>query len=973
MDVLDLFGTLGLDTSGYYGALDNAMRAMSDAQAAMSNTGRSSDDLGKDIDELTKEYHEAQAEVERLTEAYKESVARTGEASEESRDLAGQLADAKGKAAGLLDAIGEGSGLTDIFSTAIGGLVTKLAAAAAAFVSVQKAMAFMKDAVGTAMTFEQSMSQVVATMGYSVADLNDETSEAAQTYEKLSDFAQKMGASTMFTAAEAAQALNFMALAGYDAQKSMDMLPNVLSLAAAGGMDLATAAEMVTNTSNALGLDMQGTTDLVNEMAMAASKSGTTVSQLGDAMLTVGGTAKMMKGGTTEISTALGILADAGVKASEGGTALRNILLSLSSPTGDAEKYMEQLGLQVYDTEGNMRSLQDIFLEMSAAMQGMTQQQQTEIISSMFNKRDLKSVNALLGTSVERWEQLTGAIQSADGAAAEMADVQMNNLSGALKYFDSAMEGFKIAVGNSFLPILSEFVGFGTTAMQSFTDAFKDEGVAGLIEAAAQAIGDFAVQFTDPEKIKAVVRAGADLVAGLIDGLVRAIPKILDAIPTLTGNLVAGILGAGPQISQAGFELFKNLVKSLPEVIRSMHAVLPNFVLQVAAGILNAASMMAEAGFELFMSLIEDLPEIIENLITAIPQIIAGLTTSIGDNIDKVIEAGVRLGVALAEGLLKAIPEIIKAIPKIIVAIGEGIDNSMHLLFSKGEESAEQIEEGVETKLEADSEDLGEKIVNSVSDGVDASAPETEKIGEKIAWKIGGGIKKSAGTIAGAINDTLKSVGEKALAFDAAARGKIVTASTFGANGGSGYVIPFELTGSAFDDAAREVAKAAEKAAKADEKVTETVKAVDKTIQEAEKIVLPSIEEVITGMNQTAQDIIKGKVGVMAGFDDSTFKVDGGVDYDEFARQWAAESGQDVRAVRTLAPQLAEAMIAEYKAKEAETKSEDETVRILAENYIAQIPEAMKEAMNGISVYLDNRKVGNLVTGYQRNMAVAMG
>lgn len=241
--------------------------------------------------------------------------------------------------------------------------------------------AFAKSAVEAGSSFDSSMSQVAATMGKTTSEIGD-----------LRDFAMEMGANTAFSATQAADALNYMALAGYDSQQAMEALPNVLNLAAAGGMDLALASDMVTDAQSALGLTMDESARLVDKMAMASSKSNTSVAQLGEAILTVGGTAKNLAGGTTELSAALGILADNGVKGAEGGTALRNIILSLSAPTDKAAKSMKELGVEVFDAEGNMRPLNETFADLDAALSTMTQGEQTQVLSEIFNKVDLDSV-----------------------------------------------------------------------------------------------------------------------------------------------------------------------------------------------------------------------------------------------------------------------------------------------------------------------------------------------------------------------------------------------------------------------------------------------------------------------------------------------------------------------------------------------------------------------------------------------------
>lgn len=283
------------------------------------------------------------------------------------------------------------------------GLKTASKVGAAAIAGATTAViAFTKSSVDVGKQFDASMSQVAATMGKTTDEIDD-----------LRKFAQKMGRETAFSATQAADALNYMALAGYDSETSMKMLPNVLNLAAAGGMELAAASDMVTDAQSALGLSLDETSEMVDKMAKASSKSNTSVSQLGEAILTIGGTAKNLQGGTTELATALGILADNGIKASEGGTNLRNVLLNLTPKSEDAAKAMEQIGLKAYDANGEMRPLKDIFYDMNVAMADMSTEERQNILSNIFNKVDLKAVNALMATSVDRWDELATAIDGA--------------------------------------------------------------------------------------------------------------------------------------------------------------------------------------------------------------------------------------------------------------------------------------------------------------------------------------------------------------------------------------------------------------------------------------------------------------------------------------------------------------------------------------------------------------------------------
>ena len=392
--------------------------------------------------------------------------------------------------------------------------------------------AFGVSSVKTGMEFDSSMSQVAATMGYSVDEINDKTSEAGQTFDKLRNFAQEMGRSTKFSATESADALNYMALAGYDAEKSMRMLPNVLNLAAAGNIDLAAASDMVTDASSALGLTEAETTKMIDQMAAASSKSNTSVEQLGQAILTVGGTAKVLKGGTTELSTALGILADNGTKGAEGGTALRNVLTSIQG--GKFEKTFGEMGVQAYDAQGNLRSLKDIFLDMGEAMEGMTDEEKTDIINKTFNARDLKNVNALLGTSAERWDELTGAIENSQDAASNMAETQMDNLAGDITLLQSAFEGLKISVSDQLTPAFRGVVQFLTWCIDHAST------LGPIILGLATAFGVFAVAINIGTIIQNVTKAfaafSAILVANPIGIVVALIAGLVVAITLLWKN-----------------------------------------------------------------------------------------------------------------------------------------------------------------------------------------------------------------------------------------------------------------------------------------------------------------------------------------------------------------------------------------------------------------------------------------------------
>ena len=309
-------------------------------------------------------------------------------------------------------------------------------------------------AVTVAANFEKGMSQVAATMGFTAEEING----GSKAFESLKQAAMDAGAKTQFSASESAEALNYLALAGYDTEKAIATLPTVLNLAAAGGLELGYASDVMTDAMSSLGLSTNQAEKFVDQLAKTSQKSNTNVGQLGEAILTVGGTAKVLAGGTTELNTALGILADNGIKGAEGGTALRNIILALTPTTDKAVAAFKKLGIETYDANGNLKPINETFAEMDGKLKNLSQEERTRVLSDIFNKVDLKAANALLANSGERFDELSGYIANADGAASDMAETMNNNLSGQLTLLKSALEGAGIAIGNALLPVIKTAV-----------------------------------------------------------------------------------------------------------------------------------------------------------------------------------------------------------------------------------------------------------------------------------------------------------------------------------------------------------------------------------------------------------------------------------------------------------------------------------------------------------------------------------
>ena len=591
---------------------------------------------------------------------------------------------------GLKQASSESKGFGSKLASGFGA-AAKLAGAAISAASTA-VVAFGGASIKAGADFDSSMAQVAATMGKTVDEIGD-----------LRDFAQEMGSTTVFSATQAADALNYMALAGYDAEKSMGMLPNVLNLAAAGGIDLAYASDMVTDAASALGLNTEQTTVMIDQFAAAASKSNTSVSQLGEAILTIGATAKNVKGGTKELSTVLGALADNGIKGSEGGTHLRNMLLSLQNACEDGKVAFGDFTVSVYDADGNMRSMIDIIDDMRSGMDGMTQEAKDALISGVFNKTDLSSINALLNTTSERFEELGASIEDSAGAAEKMAAVQLDNLTGDITLFKSALEGLQIAVSDELTPSFREFVQFGSEGLSSLTNAFKEGGLSGAMEEFGTILSnglsmiveglpgavDAGIKLLEAigqgimDNIDVIVFAGWDIVETLMDSMVEATndmdSKILEIIDWIVGAFVENSMG----IIDSGYQIISNVADGMAKALPEFIPTIIDRVIDIFRRLISPSNIkkVINSGLNLMKSLVKGVIEGAKLLIAYLPDIVRDITDGLRENFPTVIQTIVDLVLMIVEELPGMITSLLDALPDILIMIVNTIVDMLPVLI----------------------------------------------------------------------------------------------------------------------------------------------------------------------------------------------------------------------------------------------------------------------------------------------------
>ena len=540
-------------------------------------------------------------------------------------------------------------------------------------------------AVTTAANFESSMSQVQATMGITKDSMSEVNGESVNTMDTLSALAKKMGSETAFSASECAEALNYLALAGYDTQQMCDTLPTVLNLAAAGGIDLAAASDMVTDAMSALGMGVDEAGTMVDQMAKTASTTNTSVAQLGEGILTIGATAKTVKGGTAELNTALGILANNGIKGAEGGTHLRNVILSLQNPTDKAAACMEQLGLDVYDSEGNMRSLNDILGDLNTSMDGMTAAEKSNIIGQIFNKTDLSSVNALLANTGTTWDDLQQSIIDSGGAAQQMADTQLDNLQGQITILKSALEGLAISFGELLMPAIKMIVGW----VQQFVDWLNgmDEGTKKVITTVAllaAALGPVLIVVGKVVSAVGTIMTIVPKVAGVINTVKTAFAALNT---TMLANPIFLIIAAITALVAAFIYLWNtnedfrqfwiNLWENVKEVAIAVWEAIKNFFTAAWEAISSTAQAVWNGIKDFFSGLWEGIKTIFSTVVEAIKTIITTYFNIYKTIITTVLNAIKTVFTTVWNGIKTVVTTVVTAIQTFITTAWNAIKNTV--------------------------------------------------------------------------------------------------------------------------------------------------------------------------------------------------------------------------------------------------------------------------------------------------------
>ena len=407
-----------------------------------------------DLSALKSEYANIVLEQGRGSQAAQEMASQIKELSGELNDNKSKLADAEGAADEFDKTLQDTtSGGLSVFTVAVGNLVANV---------LTGLLNSMKDVVGNTLevgkAFDSSMSNVAALSGATAEDL-----------QMLRDTAKEFGSTTKFSASEAADALGYMALAGWDAQTSASALGGVLDLAAASGMDLAAASDMVTDYMSAFGMEAEKSGYFADVMAYAQANANTNVTQLGEAFKNSAANMNAAGQDIETVTSLLAMMANQGLKGSEAGTALTAVMRDMTSKMDEGAIAIGDASVQVMDAEGNYRDLTDILRDVEAATNGMGDAEKAAALSSTFTADSIKGLNLMLNAGVDEAAKFEAELRKSDGSAADMAKTMNDNLNGDLTNLGSKLEGVQIAIYEKFEPALRD----GVKVLDSLLDAIN--------------------------------------------------------------------------------------------------------------------------------------------------------------------------------------------------------------------------------------------------------------------------------------------------------------------------------------------------------------------------------------------------------------------------------------------------------------------------------------------------------------------
>lgn len=489
-----------------------------------------------------------------------------------------------------LDTKGIETGLKKVSSIAKTGIATAVTAISGMSTALAGVAGY---SIKVGSSFEAGMSKVQAVSGASNEQL-----------QRLSDKAKEMGATTKFSATEAADAMNYMAMAGWKTEDMLNGIDGIMNLAAASGEDLATTSDIVTDALTAFGLSASDSTHFADVLAAASSNANTNVSMMGETFKYVAPVAGSLGYSAEDCAVAIGLMANSGIKASQSGTALRSMFSRLAKPSKEVKEAMEKLNISLTDSHGNMKSLDTLMGDLRNSFSGLSESEKAEMASSLAGQEAMSGLLAIVNASDADFNKLKDAIYGADGASAKMAETMQDNLQGKITILKSTIEGLGIKIYEEIEDPMKEAAEGATDSVGQISSALENGGIDAAVEKTGNIIGGLSVKIAQesPKVVDASVLllksfvqgiqknknqlkyASREIIDSLCDGLIKLLPKEMQqpakkALDSLKKTFSSG-LGSLSGVTKKELEIIGKLFTKLAD---HMDTVAPVVISLVAA------------------------------------------------------------------------------------------------------------------------------------------------------------------------------------------------------------------------------------------------------------------------------------------------------------------------------------------------------------------------------------------------------
>ena len=572
------------------------------------------------------------------------------------------------------------------------------------------------NAVSAGMSFENAMSSVAAISGAAGTD-----------FEKLSKKAEQMGASTKYTATEAADAMQYMAMAGWKTEDMLSGIDGIMNLAAASGSDLAQTSDIVTDALTAFGKKAKDSGEFADVLAAASANANTNVDLMGETFKYVGSVAGAMGYSIQDIALATGLMANSSIKGSAAGTALRATITRMAKPTEESSMAMSALGLSLTDANGNMESFGEIMKDMRKGMQGMTEDEKASYAAMLGGQEAMSGLLAIANASDEDFNKLSDAINNAAGSAEKMADIKMDNIQGDVTKLQSSLEGFGIT---AFQQVNDNFRGFVQNIKNAVDELNQKLSDGKYIEKAIQWVEKLGSAFKDGglegglKEIGDLLDGTGDKVKtfGTVLGTFGVVTKASDFFQGNTWKLVsAGIGGVNKTLKETP-QWAKNAGKSLGNAFSNSKL---GGILQSAVGkiknpfkdILDAATLDGANGIQKIGVLGGKVVQTVTSTVQTVGKLILGVGSKMFSGLTQIMGLAMK---ALMPAALIAV--VLAGLGLLYQTFGSQIDSILQLAQTQGPQFITNLVNGMASRL-PDLIQQGGHLVSELLNTITANLP----------------------------------------------------------------------------------------------------------------------------------------------------------------------------------------------------------------------------------------------------------